>query len=211
MSALKRKPVAPIARDIVFWVQRTFGGSEPKLFLELGANVGQDTAWMSALPNIAIHAFEPDPRSQPAKYRNVTMHRMAIAAHDGTTQFILSSKRSASSIREPLAHLTLYPRIKFHARIEVPCTTLDTFTRNHGIEDIAFQWWDIQGAEVDAINGGRETLARTRYLYTEYCPYRPPWYQGQIGLPEILEMLPGWRIVTQWPQDVLLENMVLNG
>jgi hypothetical protein len=54
------------------------------------------------------------------------------------------------------------------------------------------------------IRGGQRTLSRTRYLYTEYSD--DELYEGQIGLRKILEMLPDFRVVELWQDDVLLQN-----
>ena len=77
------------------------------------------------------------------------------------------------------------------------------------VKTVDLLWADVQGAEVDLIEGGRETLARTSYLYTEYS--NAELYAGQINLEEILARLPGWRVVQNFPTtedyaDVLLEN-----
>lgn len=196
-------------KPIKRWVMATFGGSEPKLFLELGAHRGQDTAWMAALPNVTMHAFEPDPRNVLPQIDNVTWHRKAIAGHDGRCQLFLSERpvewgveTGSSAIREPTGHLMMYPNIMFPIEIEVDCTTLDTATR--GMGQIDFIWADIQGAEVDMIEGGAETLAKTRYLFTEYC--NKELYAGQITLSEIIARLPAFRLMRQWFKDALLVN-----
>ena len=54
------------------------------------------------------------------------------------------------------------------------------------------------------ILGGRGALARAHYLYTEYSDEE--LYEDQPTLKEILELLPGFRVVELWPDDVLLEN-----
>ena len=54
------------------------------------------------------------------------------------------------------------------------------------------------------IRGGRESLSRTRFLYTEFSDEE--LYEGQITLSGILELLPDFRIVEIWLDDVLLEN-----
>src|SRR5262249_38315475 len=48
------------------WVQQKFRYHGPKTFLELGAHQGTDTAWMANIPDVTIHAFEPDPRNHQA-------------------------------------------------------------------------------------------------------------------------------------------------
>jgi len=56
------------------------------------------------------------------------------------------------------------------------------------------------------IAGGRIALAHTSFLYTECTEANE--YEGQIGLCEMLERLPGrWEVVERFPFDVLLRNL----
>jgi FkbM family methyltransferase len=202
--ALPQQP--PEIRD---WVRRRFGYPGPKLFVELGAHRGGDTAWMADIPGVAIHAFEPDPRNHQPPRPNVTLHRAAIAEHDGRGSLILSQQRSgqewtcSSSIKSPKNHLRRFP-VTFGGSIEVPLVALDTFYAQHSLDLIDFIWADIQGAEGEMIRGGQRALARTRYLYTEYSD--DELYEQQVTLKEILDLLPGFRVLELWPEDVLLEN-----
>lgn len=191
------------------WVQQRFCDAGPKTFLELGAYRGDDTAWLAAIPGVTVHAFEPDPRNHPAPQPNVSLHRAAIAERDGAGSLILSREgwgrewTYSSSLKQPKNHLRQFP-VTFGDAVEVDLVALDTFTRQHGLEVIDFIWADIQGAEGEMIRGGRETLARTRYLYTEYSD--DEMYEGQPTLRDILAMLPDFRVLELWPDDVLLEN-----
>ena len=63
----------------------------------------------------------------------------------------------------------------------------------------------MQGAEGDMIAGGQATLARTRYLYTEYS--NEEIYEGEPTLEALLAMLPKFSVVKRYPSDVLLKNM----
>lgn len=191
------------------WVQQTFRYSGPKTFLELGAHQGDDTAWMAEIPNVTLHAFEPDPRNNPTLRHNVTLHRAAIADHDGRG-FLTLSKHGwgqewthSSSIKQPKNHLHRFP-VTFGEAVDVELVTLDTFYQQQRFDVIDFIWADIQGAEGEMIRGGRQTLARTRYLYTEYSD--DELYENQVTLREILEMLPDFRVLELWPDDVLLQN-----
>ena len=192
------------------WVRHTFAQPGPKVFLEFGANKGEDTRWLAELPGVTMHAVEADPRNHPKVPSNVTLHKLAIAAHDGTCPLILSKERHgrewtlSSSIRKPKNHLTLMPEITFGDAVEVPCTTLDTFAEKNGIGAVSLIWADIQGAERDLVEGGQETLARTRYFYTECVDWEE--YEGQVTLEELLAMLPRWSVVHRWEYDVLLKN-----
>lgn len=180
---------------------------EPKTILELGAHVGQDTAWLSQIPGASVHAFEPDPRNSQPERPNVTVYRMAISDRDGRAPFLLSAKgwgrdwSQSSSLHKPKNHLTRYPMVSFGETVQVETRRLDSVIPPGRV---AFIWADVQGAEREIILGGRETLARTRYLFTEFSD--DEMYEGQAGLSEILSLLPGWRVLEMWEDDVLLEN-----
>jgi FkbM family methyltransferase len=194
------------------WVQQRFGFPGPKTFLELGAHQGADTVWMAAIPDVTIHAFEPDPRNHQSPRSNIMLHRAAIAERDGYGQLILSQRAwgqewtHSSSIKRPKNHLQHYP-VSFGEAVEVELVALDTFFRRNGLGVIDFIWADIQGAEGEMIRGGRQTLAHTRYLYTAYSD--DEMYENQATLREILELLPDFRVLELWPHDVLLENQEL--
>ena len=63
---------------------------------------------------------------------------------------------------------------------------------------------DMQGAEGDLVAGGRETLARTRYLYTE-C-FDDELYEGAPTRSALLDMLPDFEVVRLYESDILLRN-----
>jgi FkbM family methyltransferase len=198
--------------DIQTWVRTTFNTTDPKLFLELGANNGSDTSWMAGIPNVTIHAFEPDARVSFPSLPNVTLHRKAVGNFNGTTFFFPSEINMAtnkewhfsSSIKKPKDHLIHHP-ITFGTTIAVEETTLDTFCESLG--PIDFIWADIQGAEKEMIQGGPKTLAKTKFLYTEFS--NEEMYEGQVGLQEILRMLGTYEIVELYPCDVLLKNQTI--
>ena len=209
-------------REVRPWIEEQLRRlPKPRRVVELGAHHGEDTEWLAAISTTTVVAVEPDPRNVAVLRRrlkrlpNVQLVPAAVASFDGRCDLWLSEahprKRlvtASSSIREPTGHLTYYPRVTFGGKVEVDCLKLDTICAH--LPDVSFIWADIQGAEVDMINGGRETLARTRWLYTEVCPDGvEPWYAGQVCYSELLMMLPGWRVLRKFPTDVLLENECL--
>jgi hypothetical protein len=72
------------------------------------------------------------------------------------------------------------------------------------VDSIDFIWADVQGAEVDLINGGRATLSNTRYFYTEYS--NRELYAGHIDLKTLLKSLPEFEVVHRYETDMLLRN-----
>ena len=81
---------------------------------------------------------------------------------------------------------------------------LDTWAAEQAVDSIDFIWADVQGAEVDLIKGGRATLGKTRYFYTEYS--NRELYAGQIDLKTLLKSLPEFEVVHRYETDVLLRN-----
>lgn len=202
-------------------------GKENPVILEIGCNDGEHTLWLLDLFKQArVYCFEPDPRARKRYLENVNDKRarlfdLAISHTDGITDFYMSSgtpphsfRNSAGSlpegwdlsgsIKKPKRHLEIHPWCKFEKKITVKTKTLDTWVQEEGIEFIDFIWADVQGAEADLINGGKEVLKRTRYFFTEYC--NRELYEGQIKLRQLLKLLPDFKIVHRFENDVLLRN-----
>ena len=184
------------------WVERM----RPRTLIELGAHKGEDTAWMAAIPGCTVHAVEADPRNVPPAdllaRSNVCWASAAIADRDGEADFWGSERANdrpypcteSSSLRRPKEHLAIWPDVTFAAKpVRVPTVSLDSFARDLGPVDLI--WADVQGAEDLMVRGGRETLARTRWLVVETSDREV--YEGQLKTREFLELLGGdWRLVT---------------
>jgi 2-O-methyltransferase len=200
----------------------------PFTFFEIGAHVGQHTRWfLEIFPRADLWIFEPDPRNAGELRRlgldkRTRLFEVAVGDRDDTMTMNLSSgilKKGlpefsnvnwtfSSSLKKPKKHLERYPWVKFAFTARVRVARLDSLKAEHGFGDIEFLWADIQGAEDMMIAGGQETLARTRYVYTEFGEVE--YYEGQIGLQEIRRRLPGgerqWEVVFVQDDDVLLKN-----
>lgn len=173
------------------------------------------------------YAFEGDYRIIPRFWQvnsnnvnDVILNNAAIGNIDGEVTFNLSGGEESrpghfkqefygsSSIRKPKKTLEFWPDMTFEEST-VKCYKFDTYYQevNPGIID--FIWADIQGAEGDLIDGGQLALSNTRYLYTEYS--NEELYEGEVGLQEILDKLPGtWSVVEDYETDVLLKNEAFN-
>jgi FkbM family methyltransferase len=145
------------------------------------------------------------------------LHNKAIGEKNGVVQFFKSDGfkiedgvvkdhyYGSSSIRKPKIVTDIWKDMTFAERT-VECTSLDSYMDATGIGDtiIDFIWADIQGAEIDLINGGANTFENVKYLYTEYGG--SGYYEGEIGLEEIKSMLPNFEVVENYGGDVLLLN-----
>jgi 2-O-methyltransferase len=200
---------------------RLYVGKDDPVIIEVGANSGQTTVEiLEAMPRATIHAFEPDPRAI-AKFRaaiehpRVHLYECAIGAVNGTVSFHQSSGAEdqpdysegwdlSGSIRRPNSHLTIWPWVRFEKQITVPIMTLDTWSQMHQIANADFIWADVQGAESDLVEGAARFLRSARYFYTEYS--NDEWYEGQITLASLRDMLPDFELVVRFPEDALFRN-----
>lgn len=203
---------------------RTLLGKPDPVILEIGCNDGEHTRmFMQCFAEARIYAFEPDARARARFESNIQDGRVqlfatAVGANDGITTFYPSNglppnKSGADmpggwdlsgSIRAPKEHLDMHPWCRFDAGIDVALTRLDSWRHQHSVGAVDFIWADVQGAESDLIKGGGETLANTRYFYTEYS--NRELYEGQLGLRDLLALLPDFDVVRRYPHDVLLRN-----
>lgn len=202
-------------------------GLKNPVVIELGAHVGDDTEWICnhLRQPFTYVAVEPDPRNFVvlknrminAARGDVRLYETAVGAEDGVQTFYLSGGRreehdenyvhtDSSSIKRPDGILQRYPWMQF-TESHVAVYQLDTITKIERLRRVDLIWADVQGAELDLVRGAQETLARTRFFYTE-CYARTYLYRGQPTLEQIERELPGddWHVIFRTQTDVLFEN-----
>ena len=198
-------------------------GTGSPTILDIGCNDGSSSLeFVEVFPGGTFHAFEPDARAYRLAREHlagspVHLHNIALAGQDGPVTFYPSGGtlpgmeeefpdgwHFSGSLRPPKTHTDVFPWVTFEGTLEVPGRTLDSWAAENGVTRVDFIWMDVQGAEDLIIRGGSQTLAHTRYLYTEYS--YAEFYEGQLGLAELLELLPGWEVERLYYLDVLLRN-----
>lgn len=199
----------------------------PLTIFEIGCNDGSHTIeFLKYFPNAKVFCFEPDLRARKRFKQKVSNSRavlfpFAIGSMDGTARFFCSSGNPLSqpdpsfpidwdlsgSIHPPLNHLKEVPGVTFSNQADVPIRRLDSVAQDLGIEKIDLIWADVQGAEADLISGGRQTLKKTSYFYTEYSDKE--LYAGQINLKQLCTLLPEFKLIKKFPNDVLFKNKCL--
>ena len=165
---------------------------EPGMVIfDVGANVGFYTLLFASRvgPTGRVHAFEPDPLSceilsrRAARRANVEINQTAVGDHTGTiTLFTNRSNRADNRVHPSLGSETA-------EALEVPLTTLDGYCAARGIDRLDAVKMDVQGAEVAALAGFRQTLARLkpRWMLIEFSPEH---LRGAGSTPEAF-----WKIL----------------
>ena len=165
----------------------------PNTVIDIGGNVGQFAEEMfRAHPGVRLYSFEPIPecyeqlvvmREREPSLRPV---QLALSDREGEAEFYLSRYRGSSSIQEMLPeHLEAWPFTEIETKIKVRVARLDSVAAELELEPPVLAKLDIQGHELAAIRGGRETLARCQRVVVE-CNFAP-LYKGQPSFDELYE------------------------
>jgi FkbM family methyltransferase len=137
-----------------------FGTFNPTTCLDIGANTGQFAVeWQKIFPECKITSIEPNPYCEKGlKKIGVEYFQYGISDTIGELELILPRAKSKSK------GASFYKEINFNKlsdeeilKIKVPVTTLDTLFPDSIFDVIKI---DVQGAELDVINGGKSILQR---------------------------------------------------
>lgn len=129
--------------------------------VDIGANYGLYTYELSR--HFAhVHAFEPNPKVaetiQLAKLANVEVHVHAISSTPGRSILYIPQGNRAPMPGWASLDKSHLPEIARHEEIEVACKPLDAF----GLTGVTFIKIDVEGHELEALRGSRETIAANR-------------------------------------------------
>jgi len=190
---------------------------ESPCIVELGARTGEDEEWLRAACGEDPHYIMVEPDMWNAQKildhpRGLDQNRKLIlgvvSEFIGESAFFISESPDGShtsgSIRRPTGHYDRYPDVQFTGVAHVPSWTLDAIFAKDWLTKIDLLWVDIQGAEGDMIVGGRRALERTRYLFMEVEDVE--LYRGQALRDDLIKMLPGWTLMQDFGDNVLLLN-----
>jgi FkbM family methyltransferase len=141
--------------------------------LDIGANIGDDTLLLAKIVGSKgkIYAFEPDPENfkllqkniKTNKYRNVVCINKAVSDKDGKIKLFLSENNKADH--------RIYGSEFDRKHIKVNMVSIDSYFKNKN-QKIDVIKIDIQGAEMLAFEGMKNTLRRNKYpkILCEFWP-----------------------------------------
>lgn len=170
-SGRKFEPEVPFMKDAV---------SVGDTCLHFGGSDGRHSFVLSQLtgPTGRVHVYEPSTYSfsilerllQWHKLTNVTAHRAAVGAEEGSLILSAPRKRSGhigraygvvsdAGMRSSEQDLAQANDTHF-VQEETPVVSLDGLVKAERLERVDFIRCDVEGAEIRMIEGGRETLER---------------------------------------------------
>lgn len=167
-----KSAILKVSPGLYFGAQRTLLPTEPELSLveklaeptrdavDIGAHFGM---WTHAFERNFHHvyAFEPIPRLADVlrgpRRKNVTVHEVALSRERGEVTLrmpVAGLGRSTIEGKNPLANL--WDPTGPVTAVTVATTRLD----DYGLADVGFIKIDVEGHELDVLDGGQATIAR---------------------------------------------------
>ncbi len=103
--------------------------------------------------------------------------------------------------------------MKFEREVEVSTTTVEEWASKQSIRSIDLIWMDVQGAELQVLQGMGKLIENTRCIVLEI--WMKPAYDGAATLPQIQEYLESrgfymtrlWRSVNKIDGDALFQRL----
>lgn len=176
-------------------IARNLTTSSP-IIVEAGAFDGKDTGrFLSKWPTCTVFAFEPIPHlckrlvDRFACDSRVSVVDRALVGDLRTRVLMYTFKpeniqNGSSSLLRPNSHTSRAPEIDLSDQVEVPAITLETWGNDSGLVWCDLLWLDLQGSELEVLQGSLGFLSRTRVVHIEVAD--EPMYDGaatsnQIG------------------------------
>ena len=229
-----RDTVLTIPSDVQFFersmtaddVAKLLKGTRNPVMVEVGAHDGSDSVqFLDAIPCLHLVCVEPDPRAvdrlKAKIYKHYKAHVVQLAygsKWDYQAKFYQSHGEhgevrdwdASGSLCVPALHREVHPWCEFReittflVRMDDDVSTwINSYTNC-----IDLIWMDVQGGERGVIEGGRETLKRTRYVYAEFNLHESPLYEGDMNLEETMKCLgDDWWPVAVYGNNLLAKNL----
>lgn len=190
------------------WVdqQALLGAVSEPLILDIGANAGTITAlYRELFPLAQIHCFEAMPqaceliRNRFRDDQRIAVHQAAVCAEAGPRTFTMNAASDTSSLM--IADVDAIPESYRQAMtstksITVPGLAIDSFCSQSGIDYVDLMKLDIQGGELQALQGAAGMLER-QAISLIYCEaFFLPFYKAQPLFGDIAAYLSshGYRL-----------------
>jgi len=185
-------------------LQKVIGKNNPIIF-DIGAHEGQSILFFSKLfPDAFIYSFEPDPDTfkilSNITSENLKLENIALSDKTGETSFYKNSISHTNSLfkvnhnsKDSISisnaksenNETFFNGL--NQEIKVKTSTLDFYISSNNIKTIDLLKIDVQGAEVNVLNGAFSSLQKTKCVILEISFY--DYYETQTSFFDIEKIL----------------------
>ena len=120
-----------------------------------------DIIWIDAIPS----------KVDDAKNKNIpnVYHAVITNKNDENIIFNIANNGQSSSVLQFGTHSKVYRSIKYINKIHLKSITIDAFFQRNNINPSKFNFWnfDIQGAELMALQGASQSIKYAKAIYLE--------------------------------------------
>jgi FkbM family methyltransferase len=128
---------------------------------DIGSNIGMTAVIAAKSGAEKVYAFEPDPNIYPFLLETVKVNRASVDPHNIA---LGAEERSLSFFSNPdsasASHLVTEDTLGHSSTGIVNVSTFDAFITLHRIQRVDFIKIDVEGFEIDVLQGARDTIAR---------------------------------------------------
>ena len=149
-------------------MERLFKYINPLTVVDVGANVGEFTNQLSKVfPQCEFVMVEANPYCEPyLKEVGKPYELVALSNQEGQKGLFIEKQNNIGTGASLYKENTQWYSEGMYDIINVPLSTLDV--KNYfGTRNIDLLKLDVQGSELDILNGGTQTLERTDYILIE--------------------------------------------
>lgn len=179
-----------------WFLRKVLSPSNPKIVLDIGANVGNYSKLLLKYTEAKIYAFEPSTSSFADLLKQdekIVKINSAIADYDG--EAVLNSKTSCDE------RASLDSRVRSGLSETVRVTTVESFLASEKITDVDFIKIDTEGFEKEVILG----LGKIKPKYIQ-LEFNVNHLQRDCTFFEIAKLLPGYSFYRLLPNGWLKIN-----
>jgi FkbM family methyltransferase len=182
------------------------------LLLDAGANKGQFTLMTTHVhPTVPVHAYEPHPgeaktfRVIHRRNPKVVLHELALGESEGSADLIISKRTDSSSLLPAAKTLSeLFSGTEPSGETcAVRVSQLDAFALHWQSARKALLKIDVQGYELQVLQGARQALKHCAYVYVESSDI--VLYEGQALFDEVKGFLEGegFQLKSRSHEDII--------
>lgn len=184
--------IEPKVENVVQKIKTRFKIEDIKTMLDVGSFTGiESVMFTDRLPNVFIHAFEPNPESLinvltcTRDVDRIKVHELAMSNFNGESTFFVTNQNiGASSLLEPSILLKTGP---VSNEIKVKVMTIESWANENSIDSVDFIWMDVQGSELNVLMGMGDLLKTVKGIYVESAVI--PYYHGGAHRDEVISYL----------------------